>query len=101
MEIDLNSSVPLLGCIAKLTEFGVELEKEYEKTFGIGSYNRAFRIWYYCHLEGRYQMSLMFIDQQPYVKNGVKFYCLKEVGVGVMGDWHWFSLNQLIVCNEK
>lgn len=101
MEIDLGSHIPLMGCICKLTEFGVELAKEYEELLKIGSYDRTKREYGFCHMGGRYEMSLMFINEPPFIQNGVKFYCLKEIGVGVMGDWHWYSLNQLMICIEK
>lgn len=91
----------LVGKICKLTEFGVALEKEYEENFKIGNWNKALQTYHFCHMGGKYEMSLMFIDQKPYPINGVLFYCVKEVGVGVMGDWHWYSLNQLMICEER
>lgn len=87
-----------IGKIAKLTKFGVELEKEYEELFNIGNYGMAQFINYYCYLGGRYELSLMFIDEAPIHRNGIELFCLKEIGNGVMGDWHWYTLNQLIVC---
>ena len=90
----------LIGKLAKLTAFGVELEAEYERLFGVGSYSSARETYYYCHRGGRYEMALIFIDQPPERRNGVTWYCLKEVGVGVMGDWHWFTLDQLMICSS-
>lgn len=101
MEIDLHSHTSLIGSVAKVSEFGVELAKEYESYLGIGSYDNTYRTWQFCHMGGRYEMSLMFISEPPFIEKGVKFYCLKEVGAGVGGDWHWYSLNQLVICNEK
>ena len=95
-----DTHTDLIGKLAKLTELGVELEAEYEQLFGIGSYNRARETYYYCNRGGRYAMTLMFIDEPPYTCNGVTWYCLKEVGVGVMGDWHWFTLDQLMICSS-
>ena len=91
----------LIGKICKLTEFGLELEKEYEQIFGFGNYESAKTIHLYCYIGGRYEMSLMFIDEKPHIVNGIIWYCVKEIGVGVMGDWHWYTLNQLIICNEE
>lgn len=88
----------LIGKICKLTEFGVELEKEYEQLFKRGNSQSAMQIFYFCHRGGRYEMSLMFIDQPPFTKDNNTWYCVKEVGVGVMGDWHWYTLNQLMIC---
>lgn len=95
-KVDIHTH--LIGQIAKLTEFGMELEKEYEDVFGFGNYSSARQIHYFCYMGGKYEMSLMFIDEPPTTHNGETWYCLKEVGVGVMGDWHWYTLNQLMIC---
>ena len=70
----------LVGKICKLTEFGVELEKEYVELFGIGNVYKAMSIYYFCHMGGKYEMSLIFINEKPYSKNGVTWYCVKEIG---------------------
>ena len=95
----IDEHTDLIGKIAKLSEFGVELEKEYEELFNVGNYCNAKDIYFYCHRGGRYEMSLIFIDEPPIKHNGITWFCLKEVGVGVNGDWHWFTLNQLIICD--
>src|ERR1700741_3588112 len=91
----------LIGKICKLSERGVQLEYEYEKIFGIGNGDHARLNHFLCHMGGRYEMSLMFIGEQPYIKNGVVWYCVKEIGEGVLGDWYWYTLNQLVICEEK
>ena len=88
----------LIGKICKPTEWGVELEKEYDLLFNRNNYLSQLRTYQYCTMGGRYEMSLMFIDEKPYKECGLTFYCLKEVGIGVMGDWHWFTLDQLMIC---
>ena len=97
----VDKHTDFIGQIAKVTEFGAELEKEYEEVFGIGNYHVAKRTHGYCYMGGRYEMSLMFIDEPPFSRDGVTWYCLKEVGVGVTGDWHWYTLNQLMICTER
>lgn len=88
----------LVGKICKITMLGCQLEKEYEEMFGIGDYRRAcFCHW--RHQPGKYQMLFMFIDQKPVKKHGLTWYCVKEIGNGVMGDWHWYTLDQLIICD--
>lgn len=94
----LDEHTQFIGKICKLTEFGVCLEVEYEKLFGIGSEYTANRTFYYCHLGGRYEMSLMFIDEPPIKKESMTWFCLKEIGVGVSGDYHWHTLDQIIIC---
>lgn len=84
-----------IGKIAKLTEKGLELENDYEKLFGIGNYGKSHIIHYYCHCGGRYEMSLMFIDEKPIKINGATWFCVKEIGVGVSGDYHYYTLDQL------
>jgi len=89
----------LIGKICKLTSMGVEIEKGYEKHLGVGNSYMAERIYKYCYCGGWYEMSLMFIDEPPIHRDGVVLYCLEEIGKGVNGDWHWFSLEQLMICN--
>ncbi len=100
MEIDFVPHKSLIGRIAKVTERGILLAKEYEELLGIGSENSTKKIYEYCHMGGQYEMSLIFINEAPFRIHGVTFYCLKEIGKGVGGDWHWYSLNQLVFCNE-
>lgn len=90
----------LIGKICKVTEFGVELQKEYADLFGIGSVFITNRLFEYCQLEGKNKVSLIFIDEKPIIKNGVVFYALKEIGKYTNGDYYWFSLNQLMICEE-
>lgn len=97
----LDTHSPLIGKIAKLTDFGVELEKEYQDLFGVGNYASAFHLHQYHSKDfGKYQLMLMFIDERPINRNGVVWYCLKEIGKYATGDYFWFTLNQLIICNE-
>lgn len=95
-----NCHKPLLGRLAKLTDFGVTLEKEYEELFGIGNYYQALGLFHYCHSKDKYEISLMFIDETPIKRGGVLWYCLKDVGKYAEGNFYWFTLNQLMICNE-
>lgn len=88
----------LIGKLCKLTEMGLELEKEYEKLFHMGNYERA-RTFYMYHEKGPYQVLFMFIDEPPYNRDGLTWYCVKEVGKGCMGDYHWYTLDQLMICD--
>lgn len=88
-----------IGKICKLTAFGLVLEQEYESLFGVGNYQVAQHIFQYCYLNNRYAICLMFIDEPPITRDGVTWYCFKEFGTGCSGDWHWFTLNQVMVCN--
>ena len=97
--VDLHTH--LIGKICKLTELGVQLEKEYQEMFGVGSWITAKELFGYCYSGNKYELSLMFIDEKPIRKHGLVWYCVKEIGVGVSGDWHWFTLNQLIICDEN
>jgi hypothetical protein len=90
----------LIGKIAKPTLFGVELAGKYKEMFGIGpSKWHAERTHFFCTRGGPYEMALMFIDEPPVTRNGVTWYILEEVGVDVMGDWHMYTLDQLIICD--
>ena len=103
IEVDFELSTihkPLLGKLAKLTEFGVDLEKEYEELFGIGNYYQALHLCYYCHSKGKYEISLMFIDETPIKRGGVLWYYLKDVGKYAEGNYYLFTLNQLMICSE-
>lgn len=90
-----------LGKLCKLTRLGLELEKEYEKLFGFGNYTDALRTYEYCHNSSEYQFVLMFIDEPPVKKNNMTWYCLKDVGVLASGDYHWFTLDQVMICSEN
>ena len=94
--LDLHTE--FIGKIAKTTSFGLVLEKEYEKIFNVGNEYKFDRLHYYCHLKNKYELSLIFIDEKPITKNGVTWFCLKEIGNGCNGDWHWLTLNQITVC---
>jgi|GEM_PF-5144093 len=86
------------GKLAKVTELGVLLAREYELLFGVGSEWQTQRAYDYCHAGGRYELVLLFIDQEPWHVHGLTFYCLKEVGAGALGDWHYYTLDQLVLC---
>lgn len=90
----------LIGKICKITSFGVELENEYEEVFGIGNYYSAKTLFEYCYCGNKYELSLMFIDEKPIKRNGVVWYCLKEIGKYSTGDYYWFTLNQVLICSE-
>ena len=94
-----KTHLSLVGRIAKLHSMAVEIERGYQSTLGFGDPERVERAFCYNHCGGRYQTSFMFIDEPPFRKYGVDFYCLQEIGCGVNGDWVWYSLEQLIICN--
>lgn len=89
----------LIGKLAKLTEQGVILEQEYEYLFGMGNYEKAIHNHYYHYCGGRYELKLMFIDEPPFSIAGQTWYCLKEVGTGCHGDYFWYTLDQLMICD--
>lgn len=91
----------LAGKLAILSEFGLEVEREYSNALGLGNYDIARRVYYYNHIEGKYATKLMFLNEPPVRKDGVVFYCLKEVGKNAPGDWYWFSLDQLIIIENE
>lgn len=92
-----NEHTFLIGKIAKLTEFGVRLEAEYCNLFGFGNVRKAELLLAYMHHE-KYEVSLIFIDEPPVKNLDQTWFCLKEIGKGCFGDWHWFTLDQLIIC---
>ncbi|MFR2930652.1 hypothetical protein [Alistipes putredinis] len=75
------------------------IEQGYTEAIGIGDVDKIDKLYWRCHCGGPYEISFMFVDEQPFRRLGVVFYCLQEIGNGVFGDWHWFSLEQLIVCD--
>ena len=77
----------LIGKMAKLHSSAVAIEQGYTEAIGIGDVDKIDKLYWRCHCGG------------PYRRLGVVFYCLQEIGNGVFGDWHWFSLEQLIVCD--
>lgn len=87
----------LIGKVAKTNHLAVYLEREYVAAFGIGNVDTTESCHYYCHCGGRYEMSLVFIDQPVFRNSSLTWYCLKEIGTGVNGDWHWFTLDQLFI----
>lgn len=91
----------LAGKIAVLSQFGLEVEREYSNILGLGNYELARRVYHYNHMEGKYASKLMFLNEPPMRKDGVVFYCLKEVGVNAPDDWYWFSLDQLIIIENE
>lgn len=93
-----DDHTPLIGRLAKITELGVVLENEYKALFGFGSPHCAQTLYYYCHNRGKKQVYLLFIDKKPFKTDGLTWFCLKEVGIDASGDYHWLTLDQLIVC---
>jgi len=89
----------LVGKLAVITDFGLLLEKEYKKMFGIGNASAYKTLLRYCKDDGKYKIRLMFIDEKPINKENLTFFCLKEIGKGTHGDWYWFTLDQLIICD--
>lgn len=90
----------LIGRICKLTAHGLLLEEEYEKLYGVGNVQQA-ELLYFYHQPGPYQILLMFIDEKPWRKDNQTWFWVKEIGKGCFGDWHLFTLDQLIICNSK
>lgn len=75
---------------------GVNLEREHERLFKIGNYHKAECIYYWCFNQKDY--ALMFIDELPIIKFTKTWYCVKEIGDDTNGDWYWFTLDQLMIC---
>jgi hypothetical protein len=94
----VDEHTDLIGKLAKLTEFGVKLEEQYKEMFNVGNVWTAKMVHNYCYCKGRYEISLMFVDEPPIKRNGVTWFCLKEVGQVIYGDLRWFTLNQLVLC---
>lgn len=95
----LNLHTDLVGKLCKLTEMGVILEKEYHELYGIGSVYTAERLlWWHNQTIEKYRILLMFINEPPMTIYGKTFYCVKEIGNGSNGDWYWFTLDQLMIC---
>ena len=86
-----------IGKICKLTSFGVELEKEYELLFGIGNHYSALMLFDFCNNN---EVRLMFVDEKPFSREGVIWYCLKDVGKYSEVNYHWFTMNQILICSE-
>lgn len=100
MTIEFHVHKHLIGKLCKLTDFGLILEKEYE-LLGFGNARSYERILFYNQLKDQNSISLISIDEYPHKINGVLLFCVKEIGKYSSGDWHWFSLNQLIICEES
>jgi hypothetical protein len=95
--VDLHTD--LIGKICMITEVGVALEKEYEKMYGIGNYYAAQQLFHFNY-HSKYKYVLMFIDEKPFTKFNETWFCVKEVGEHSNGDMHWYTLNQLIICEQ-
>lgn len=89
----------LIGKLCVITSIGVQLEREYEQMYGIGNYQSAQLLYHYNH-ESKYKFLLMFIDEKPFSKFNETWFCVKEVGKWSNGDMHWFTLNQLMICEQ-
>lgn len=100
MEVIFDLHSELVGKICKLTEHGLAMEQEYKELFGIGNYESARRLFYYCYESGKNELSLMFVKEKPIKQNGCIWYCMKEIGRGSTGDYYWFTLNQVMICSE-
>lgn len=89
----------LIGKIAKLNNIAYHLELEYEEMYKVGNANRMKTLLFFQN-EHICKMMFLFIDEKPIKKFNETWFCLKEIGNGVNGDWHWFTLNQLIICEQ-
>lgn len=87
-----------VGRIGKLTELGVELEAEYVNLFGLGYVDIATRIFRFCKY---FDMFLVLIDEPPFKRNGVVWYCFKLIGKDSTDDWYWFTLDQIEFTNPQ
>lgn len=87
----VDEHIDLIGKIAMLTNMATILESEYEDIFGMGNRFIINRLY-------ENKTMLIFINEKPVLKNGCMWFCLKEIGANTSGDWHWLTLNQLIVC---
>lgn len=87
----------LIGKIAKLHSQAEELEREYVSMYNVGSVNTIRKLLYFQNFHYS-KMKFLFIDEKPVRKFNETWFCLKEIGKDVNGDYHWFTLNQLIMC---
>lgn len=89
----------LVGKLAKLSKDAHHIELGYLDNIGIGNPDKISELIYQCYRNDEYQIKFMFVNEPPFKKMGVEFYCLQEIGNVVFGDWYFFSLEQLIICN--
>lgn len=100
MIVPLQPHTHLIGKTCKLTKFGIELEKEYSEQFGIGNPQTVKILFEYGQMvNSDFEIRLMFIDEKPMSNYGLTWFCLKEVGKYSSGDYHWFTLEQLVICS--
>lgn len=96
----LQPHTHLIGKTCKLTKFGIELEKEYSEQFGIGNPQIVQILFEYGQMvNSDFEIRLMFVDEKPMSNYGLTWFCLKEVGKYSSGDYHWFTLEQLVICS--
>ena len=89
----------LIGKTAKLTKQGVKIENLYNNPLKMGYY-KAMILFDYCYRPDEFQISFQFVDEPPETQNGITYYCLKQIGKHSSGDWYWFTLDQLMICDE-
>lgn len=87
----------LIGKICKLTDFGLVLANEYQAMFGIGNFVTA-RMLHWSMQQPGNKVMLMFNKERPFNRLGTTWYCFTEVGEEGNGDYHWFTLDQVVVC---
>jgi hypothetical protein len=90
-----------IGKIAKLHPMAAELESQYEELFKIGNTASVEYLLFFQN-EHICKMAFMFIDSKPIHRHNMTWFCLKEITTTrhkVCGNWHWFTLDQLIICS--
>ena len=90
----------LIGRICKLNQMAVPLEREYEIIFGFGNAHIVEDLFW---LQEKHcsKIAFIFIDEKPFTKDKETWFCIKEFSTTnkkVNGDYHWLTLNQLIIC---
>jgi hypothetical protein len=92
--------LPFVGKLAVLTELGVCISEQYRQLYGIGNPEQDYNLYYHYQTNGKYSIKLMFINEPSIQAENHRFFCLKEVGIGIgrHGDWHWYTLDQLMIC---
>ena len=90
---------PLVGKLAKPGPLYRTLVKEYRALFNVGESDYAAEMLEWaCSREGDFEVTLLFIDEEPIQHGGIMWFCLKEIGKDGNGDYHYLTLDQLVLC---
>lgn len=56
----------MIGKVAKLHSSAVAIEQGYTEAIGIGDVDKIDKLYWRCHCGGPYEISFMFVDEQPF-----------------------------------